>query len=200
MATNTSCSHDIHEQDQDDYMPFPKPPSSDPPAFQAQPFAAELSAVTPSTDPPPPYPFGPRTSRRARASTTRSARRALHVSDDSGGEAETSPLLGGRHRRTGSHSSTVHSVQSLAHNVVISSRAIISLFQIDPDSSIVPLSSAVNVPLSTRVKRYFTPLIRRKYYAALFHLFFINFPFELVAWIYLFVGTLVSFSNHFVIL
>jgi hypothetical protein len=44
----------------------------------------------------------------------------------------------------------------------------------------------------TRSKKYFRPMGRRAYYAALFHLLVLNFPFALVAWIYLFVFTLVD--------
>ena len=201
---STSCNH-IPEYEQGDYC-VPKPPSSDPPAFPVQHFIAELNdVVPPSTDPPPPYPSGPRTSRRARANTARSARRAMQVSDDSqfsslppegGGESETSPLLGRRRPRSTSHSSTVHSAQSLAHTVVMSSRTMMSLFRADPDSSLVlTAGSTSGLPLSVRAKRYFAPLTQRKYYAALFHLLFINFPFELVAWTYLFVATLVSSKN-----
>lgn len=41
-------------------------------------------------------------------------------------------------------------------------------------------------------KRYFVPLRRRVYYRALFHLLVLNFPYALIAWIYLFVFTVVS--------
>ncbi|KAI0929811.1 hypothetical protein AcV5_006677 [Taiwanofungus camphoratus] len=40
-----------------------------------------------------------------------------------------------------------------------------------------------------RWRRYFRPLGRRAYYAALFHLLLLNFPYALFAWIYLFVFT-----------
>lgn len=39
--------------------------------------------------------------------------------------------------------------------------------------------------------RYFRPVMRKAYYSALFHLLVLNFPYALVAWIYLFVFTLV---------
>ena len=42
-----------------------------------------------------------------------------------------------------------------------------------------------------RVKRYFRPLGRKAYYSAVFHLLVVNFPFALLAWVYLFVFTLV---------
>jgi hypothetical protein len=45
---------------------------------------------------------------------------------------------------------------------------------------------------SRRWRRYWRPLGRRAYWAALFHLLALNFPWALVAWVYLFVFTLVS--------
>ncbi|EMD33829.1 hypothetical protein CERSUDRAFT_160119 [Gelatoporia subvermispora B] len=41
-----------------------------------------------------------------------------------------------------------------------------------------------------RVRRYFRPLRVRAYYSALFHLLVLNFPYALLAWVYLFVFTL----------
>jgi hypothetical protein len=41
-------------------------------------------------------------------------------------------------------------------------------------------------------KRYFRPMTQRAYYAALFHLLVLNFPYALAAWVFLFVFTLVS--------
>jgi len=38
-------------------------------------------------------------------------------------------------------------------------------------------------------KRYFRPLSRKSYYAALFHLTVVNFPYALAAWVYLFIFT-----------
>ncbi|KAI0644721.1 hypothetical protein C8Q79DRAFT_1112059 [Trametes meyenii] len=43
-----------------------------------------------------------------------------------------------------------------------------------------------------RWRRYFRPLGRRAYYAALFHLVVVNFPYALVSWVFLFVFTLVG--------
>ena len=43
-----------------------------------------------------------------------------------------------------------------------------------------------------RIKRYFRPMGRRAYYSAVFHLLVVNFPFALLAWVYLFVFTLVG--------
>ena len=41
-------------------------------------------------------------------------------------------------------------------------------------------------------KWYFRPLVRSAYYKALFHLLVLNFPYALVAWLYLFIFTVVS--------
>jgi hypothetical protein len=43
-----------------------------------------------------------------------------------------------------------------------------------------------------RTKRYFRPMSRRAYYSAVFHLLVVNFPFALLAWVYLFIFTLVG--------
>jgi hypothetical protein len=181
-------------------VPFPKPPTPDPPVSPVVQYVTDLNdIVPPPADPPPPYPAGSRTGRRARGNTTRSSRRAAQISDDSqvgtlsldsGGESETSPLLGARRRpRTTSHSSTVHSVHSLAHTVL-------SLFaEPETHSLIAPVAvvpSTADLPFFERAKRYFRPMTRKVYYAALFHLLLLNFPYELAAWIFLFAGTLVS--------
>lgn len=50
-----------------------------------------------------------------------------------------------------------------------------------------------------RCRRYFKPLMRRAYYSALFHLLVLNFPYALLAWVYLFVFTLVSTNYDSVI-
>lgn len=44
---------------------------------------------------------------------------------------------------------------------------------------------------SSSWRKYFRPLGRKAYYSALFHLLLVNFPYALIAWIYLFVFTLV---------
>lgn len=49
--------------------------------------------------------------------------------------------------------------------------------------------------MGRRWKRYFRPLGRRAYYAALFHLLALNFPYAVLAWVYLFVFTLVSLPS-----
>ncbi|KAG8985679.1 hypothetical protein FRB94_001938 [Tulasnella sp. JGI-2019a] len=49
-----------------------------------------------------------------------------------------------------------------------------------------------SLSMSHRTTRYFQPLVEKEYWLAALHLGIINFPFALVAWIYLFVGTLVG--------
>lgn len=44
----------------------------------------------------------------------------------------------------------------------------------------------------TRWRHYFRPIGRKAYWSALLHLLVINFPYALLAWVYLFVFTLVS--------
>lgn len=43
-----------------------------------------------------------------------------------------------------------------------------------------------------RIRWYFRPLVKKKYWMPALHLIVINFPFALAAWVYLFVGTLVG--------
>ena len=51
---------------------------------------------------------------------------------------------------------------------------------------------AESLDLWARIKRYFRPMGRKAYYSAVFHLLVLNFPFALLAWVYLFVFTLVG--------
>ncbi|EED79908.1 predicted protein [Postia placenta Mad-698-R] len=44
-------------------------------------------------------------------------------------------------------------------------------------------------PWRTRWLRYFRPITKRAYYSSLFHLLVLNFPYALIAWVYLFVFT-----------
>jgi hypothetical protein len=45
-------------------------------------------------------------------------------------------------------------------------------------------------------RHYFRPVGRKAYWSALLHLMVFNFPYALVAWVYLFVFTLVSKISH----
>ena len=59
------------------------------------------------------------------------------------------------------------------------------------DSLESPRLGGVHAKRRGRLARYFRPLVKRAYYAALFHLLVLNFPYALMAWVYLFVFTLV---------
>jgi len=139
------------------------------------------------------------------------------VSDDDAATENTpllpTPLLR-RRQRTVSHSSTVRSNISGSPSFA---QTLIFAFQPELDSDIdsniaspaqderrhlcrrpeVSESSAEGLDHHVeqlgawaRVKRYFRPMGRRAYYSAVFHLLVVNFPFALLAWVYLFVFTL----------
>lgn len=178
--------------------------------------ADELRDPSPPTlsDPPPPYPSHTH-GRRSRTGTTRSARRLGQSS--SGNEpitidtetlsptedgSENTPLLSATSRRrprTVSHS-TMTSNYSLTQTVL-------SLFQADPEQDGViefidePTTGPTpTTPRTRRIQRYFRALWKGTYYWPLLHLLLINFPYALLAFVYLFVGTLVSnilFITHF---
>ncbi|KAF9000496.1 hypothetical protein BDQ17DRAFT_1400536 [Cyathus striatus] len=114
--------------------------------------------------------------------------------------------------RSYSHTSTLSAAPSLA-------RTVLSLFDTAADTKPVPTTitktragtvlhlmmdkhpcppSAYEMPTKTIYqsilslsswRRYFRPLVRMPYYRALFHLLVLNFPYALVAWVYLFVFT-----------
>ena len=181
---------------------FPKPPT--PPPITT---VDETASVPVLDDPPPPY---PNRERRPRTGTTRGSRRLTLISTDNDGrtqpqslhrdvasptddDTEITPLLSPhRRRRTISHS-TVASAHSIAQTVL-------SLFQAEAaeaEAFVVQDGSsgdAQDKDLTLRLRRYFRPLHRKSYYKALFHLTVINFPFALMAFVLLFVGTLVSIS------
>lgn len=184
----------------DPSLVFPKPPTPAP----TPPPSSLLISVPTLSDPPPPYPTR---ERRARAGTTRSMRRLAQISSDSSltapaytdhdtvspteNDTEETPLLSPRRRqRTISHS-TVASTHSLAHTVF-------SLFQTEaegaelpPSVGLPPSQTALDKTVMHRLRRYFRPMRKGTYYKALFHLMVINFPFALLAFVLLFVGTLV---------
>jgi hypothetical protein len=173
------------------------------------------------TDPPPPYPSRERRSRTLRSSRGRSGRiqtsHANHnvrissyVDEDAAAREpdETTPILSTR-PRSHSHTSTISAAPSLAHTVL-------SLFQFESDDGVYFHDGAEDRQLlssgndngsllqssqshstaffsSAALKRYFRPLIRKSYYAALFHLIVVNFPYALAAWVYLFIFTVVRF-------
>ena len=117
-----------------------------------------------------------------------------------------------RRRRSISHASTISAAPSLAHTVL-------SLFDVQDDEDEEPegqiclpeeelddrhLDSFTHdqersscdrdggVLSAASWRRYFRPMIRPKYYRSMVHLLFINFPYALLAWVYLFVFTVVS--------
>jgi len=139
------------------------------------------------------------------------------VSDDETA-TENTPLLSTpllrRRQRTVSHSSTVRSTISGSPSFA---QTLISAFQPELDSDIdLSIASPVQderrhlcrrrevsessvegldqhverLDLWPRIKRYFRPMGRKAYYSAVFHLLVLNFPFALLAWVYLFVFTL----------
>ena len=141
------------------------------------------------------------------------------VSDDDVA-TENTPLLSTpllrRRQRTVSHSSTARSTISGSPSFA---QTLVSAFQPELDSDIdlnitspaqderrhicqrheISESSAEGLDQHVeslgawaRVKRYFRPMGRRAYYSAVFHLLVVNFPFALLAWVYLFVFTLVG--------
>jgi hypothetical protein len=170
-------------------------------------------------EPPPPYPSRERRHRRRRTAVESSGAdsddhaflgTAAHPSPH---PEESTPLLGvsspTRRTRTLSLSSAASISPSLAQTVV-------SAFRMDLDSdeedgeetardrptvgalSDGHLSHAPAITRHrtrdwrTRWRHYFRPMGRRTYWSALFHLLVINFPYALLAWLYLFVFTLVS--------
>lgn len=125
----------------------------------------------------------------------------------------STPLLR-RRQRTVSHSSTVRSTISGSPSFA---QTLISAFQPGLDSDIdlnidSPLQDerrhicrrrevsestvegsdqhGESLGLWAWIKRYFRPMSRKAYYSAVFHLMVLNFPFALLAWVYLFVFTL----------
>jgi hypothetical protein len=133
-----------------------------------------------------------------------------------GGAGERTPLLRPRpimRTRTMSGASTARSVaRSVASRASIA-RTAASLFSDTYDSepeddtrpAPPPPATVEGAPLladgdapgmaptrAGRWRRYFRPLTRRAFWAALFHLLVLNFPYALVAWLYLFVFTVVS--------
>lgn len=105
--------------------------------------------------------------------------------------------------RSFSMSSTTSAAESLAHTVM-------SLFQTeddvcygdgnirlepDEDTSILSSRRPSGLFSGDTWRRYFRPMGRKAFYRPLVHLAFINFPYALAAWVYLFIFTVVSLSE-----
>ena len=177
-------------------------------------------------DPPPPYPSRDRRQRRRRLTVeinsadsddfpfSTSAHTPHHPSLH---PDETTPLLGVsspiRRPRTTSLSSANSISPSLAQTVV-------SAFRMGLDSEAEDAGETPHGPPAmgtppddhlphatglarrkaggwrARWRHYFRPIGRKAYWSALLHLFVFNFPYALLAWVYLFVFTLVSPRFH----
>ena len=137
------------------------------------------------------------------------------------GGSETTPLLrpSSRRHRANSHASTAVSSTSFTQTILSFCQDSDS----EPDVDILEALGGEHLshqdpvdrdghtrnPLHTRPARwpfhkrawagYFRPMRRKAYHAAVFHLMVVNFPYALIAWIYLFVFTLVSIEirSHF---
>ncbi|KDQ07159.1 hypothetical protein BOTBODRAFT_180911 [Botryobasidium botryosum FD-172 SS1] len=172
---------------------IPKPPSPRPPVRASADHAADPA------DPPPPYSDYPRTQRtRIRAPPQHAAPRepAGSLAYAVGGRAlaEAIPHAGERERYAvtedgdDANERTALLRLSSRHSGRRSSVSTTA-------SSVVSRSSSTDDPPHTtrqRIAHYFRPLRHRLYYRALFHLLVLNFPIATVAWVYLFVGTLVG--------
>lgn len=118
---------------------------------------------------------------------------------------ESTPLLSPRPRQRRLSTSTGISTHSIT-------QTIFSLFQEDSldidseernfdriedgDDTEGYIMNGHAAPNSKSLKRYFRPIWRISYYLPIFHLLFVNFMYGLIAFVYLFVGTLVSTFRH----
>lgn len=93
---------------------------------------------------------------------------------------ENTPLLIRTRRRSASSSSEISgTAPSFAHTMA-------SLFN-SSDSLQAPQQDHQQAP--NRFKKYFRPMCKQVYWKSLFHIAVLNFPFALLAWVYLFVFT-----------
>jgi hypothetical protein len=171
-------------------------------------------------DPPPPYPSRERRHRRRRTAVEASSADSddLAYLDITHAPPhphldETAPLLGvsspTRRARTMSLSSAASISPSLAQTVVSAFRMDLDSDGEDGEETTHDRSAVGTLPddhlphapglirhrargWRARWRHYFRPVGRRAYWSALFHLLVINFPYALLAWVYLFVFTLVS--------
>ncbi|KAF8262602.1 hypothetical protein EI94DRAFT_1773149 [Lactarius quietus] len=176
---------------------------------------SDTAALITHSDPPPPYPSRDRRHRRRHPTVELSSADSEDLASTHNTHAdENTPLLGMSsptlRPRTMSLSSGVSVSPSLAQTVV-------SAFRMDLDSEVEedaeesgdgpPLHTALpdnhleTVPAITRRRargwrsrwrHYFRPIGRRAYWSSLLHLLAFNFFYALLAWIYLFVFTLLG--------
>jgi hypothetical protein len=169
-------------------------------------------------DPPPPYPSRDRRHRRRRTTVEISSADSDDFACPSSAHAphrpnEATPLLGlsspTRRPRTMSLSSAASISPSLARTVASAFRMNLDSDGEDaeetldgppavetlPDDLLPPTTGVARRRARgwrARWRHYFRPIGRRAYWSALLHLLAFNFPYALLAWVYLFVFTLVS--------
>ena len=171
---------------------------------------ALLDDYTPEIpDPPPPYPDPQR--RPHRSSRSRPPAHSIDSDEDRDGDStENTPFL-----LINRAHSTRHSRQpAFCYGTGGASftQALLSLFRGDDDEeadvqwpgvtfAVDGPRPEINCPklllYSASWKRYFVPLRSRVYYRALLHLLLLNFPYALIAWVYLFVFTVASPVEYF---
>jgi hypothetical protein len=192
----------------------PKPMSPRPPVA----IVSDGTPLNVPQEPPPPYPSRERRHRRRGTAVEASSADSDDLAYLGTPHAtphldENTPLLGvsspTRRARRMSLSSAASISPSLAQTVV-------SAFRMDLDSDMedeeetshgrpavgpLPDDHLSHAPGLTRHRargcrarwrHYFRPMGRRAYWSSLLHLLIINFPYALLAWVYLFVFTLVS--------
>ncbi|VDC00077.1 unnamed protein product [Peniophora sp. CBMAI 1063] len=196
------------------------PPASPPPG--ADMLSLLQDGAAPAADPPPPYPAPSRRARRLRRLAHASGGEQEHnddwpvsPSEDNEGEPdERAPLLG--HRPPGGLRPRALSQSSASPSAISGAPSLVQALRLDLDSDVeddeddeeghtergelsVEESDSPTSPTTRprrsfwgRVKLYFKPLVRRAYWAAVFHLLVLNFPYALLAAVYLFVFTLVG--------
>lgn len=172
-------------------------------------------------EPPPPYPSRERRHRRRRTAVESSGAdsddhaflgTAAHPPPPPHPD-ESTPLLGVSSPTRRTRAMSLSSVASISPSLA---QTVVSAFRMDLDSDeedgeetphdrpavgAHPDGLLSQTPAITRLRtrgwrtrwrHYFRPVGRRAYWSALLHLLVINFPYALLAWVYLFVFTLVS--------
>lgn len=200
-------------------VPTEQPPSEPPPPYTTSPHRSRRIRRQGTRIPPDSVADCEAPTRTHPSQRVRHGPIGPEISDDEAA-TENTPLLSTpllrRRQRTVSHSSTVRSNLSGSPSFA---QTLISAFQPELDydidlnitspaqderqhlcrrrevseSSVEGLDQHVeSLGLWARTKRYFRPMGRKAYYSAVFHLLVLNFPFALLAWVYLFVFTLVG--------